>query len=297
WAVQTLEASVPVPGLCAAESARRGQQLLALVRRGPPAEEVEAVRTAEAVSSVAALEGGRSGAPLKQKDAEENEWKVVTGEVKGRRGERWDAAQAVADRSVARWAAVLAERREAERRVAAAGTLQCWAPGLLGRRAAAAVRAARGAAVAGCAGHTAMALPAAVAQPARQGRRGRKAKEDAKGDDALLDDALLLAAREADELARAAADALVGEVRVAIVPYVVALTAEFGADAVTSAFCRLEAAARVAMGGLDSPMEVASASRGEWVVRFLDGEFVDNASDWATVVRRVENVLGSRGAG
>ncbi|CAK0895490.1 unnamed protein product, partial [Prorocentrum cordatum] len=197
WAVQTLKTSVPVLGLSSAEGARRRrQQLLALVRRGPPSEEVEAVRASDAASTVAAPEEGRSSAPLKQKDAEAKEWKVVTGKVKCRRGERWDAAQA------------MAEPREAKRRAAAAGALQRWARGLLGRRAAAAVRAARGAAVAGCAGPTAMALPAAEAQPARHGRRGKKVKEDPKGDDALLGDAIFLAALEADELARAAADAL-----------------------------------------------------------------------------------------
>ena len=291
WAVQTLEVPVPVLGLSAAEGARRGQQLLALVRRGPPAEEVGAVRSAEAVSTVAAPVEGRSGVPLVQKDAEEKEWKVVTGKVKGRRGARWDAAQAVADRSAARWAAEMAERCEAESRAAAAGALQRWVRGWLGRRAAAAVRAARDA------GRAAQALLAAEAQPGRHARRGKETKGDAKGDDALLDDAILLAAREADELARAAADALVGEVRVAIVPFVVALTAEFGADAVRSALCRLEAAARLEMGGLDSPMEVTSASRGKWVVRFLDGEFVDNTSDWVTVVWRVEDELGSKDAG
>ena len=83
----------------------------------------------------------------------------------------------------------------------------------------------------------------------------------------------------------------------AVVPFVAALTVAFGADAVKSALCSLEAAAHVAMGGLDRPMEVATASVGDWVVRFLDGEFVDNKGDWKTVVWRVEDGLGSKDAG
>lgn len=96
------------------------------------------------------------------------------------------------------------------------------------------------------------------------------------------------ASSSASRAARAAAGTLVREVRVAVVHFVDELTTEFGADAVESALCRLEAAAHVAMGGLDSPMEVASASVADWAMRFLDGEFIDNKEDWAKVAWQVE---------
>ncbi|CAK0845838.1 unnamed protein product [Prorocentrum cordatum] len=192
--------------------------------------------------------------------------------------ERWDVAQALAERSAARWAAEMADRREAECRAAAAGALQRCARGRLGRREAAAVRSARDAADAGRAGTNEGHLLAAEALPVKTGKscKDQVREEDTTAVDALLDDAMRLAARE---------------VCVAVVPFVAAGTAEFGTeDALKSALCRLEAAAHVAMGGLDSPMKVASACVGDWVVRFLTG-------DWVTVAWRVEDRLGGKDAG